>query len=73
MRTGLFIFLVLAFAAMLPARAAAPAAQTKPNILWLIGENLSLSYRFPKELLSGWRALDAAVLATSAGFLKTAR
>jgi hypothetical protein len=39
----------------------------------LIGEKLSLSYRFPRELLPGWRALDAAVLATAAGFLKTAR
>jgi hypothetical protein len=39
----------------------------------LIGENLSLSYRFPKELLPGWRSLEAAVLATAAGFLKTAR
>jgi hypothetical protein len=39
----------------------------------LIGDNLSLSYRFPKELLPGWRALDAAVLTTAAGFLKTGR
>jgi hypothetical protein len=37
----------------------------------LIGDSLSLSYRFPRELLPGWRALDAAVLATAAGFLKT--
>jgi hypothetical protein len=37
----------------------------------LIGDNLSLSYRFPRELLPGWRALDAAVLASAAGFLKT--
>lgn len=39
----------------------------------LISDNLSLSYRFPKELLPGWRALDAAVMATAASFLKTAR
>jgi len=37
----------------------------------LIGDNLSLSYRFPRELLPGWRALDAAVVATAARFLKT--
>ena len=39
----------------------------------LIGDDLSLSYRFPKELLPGWRALDAAVLTTVGGFLKTGR
>ncbi|MCV3241303.1 hypothetical protein [Mesorhizobium sp. ZC-5] len=39
----------------------------------LIGDDLSLSYRFPKELLLGWRALDAAVLTTAAGYLKTGR
>jgi hypothetical protein len=37
----------------------------------LIGDNLSLSYRFPRELLPGWRALDAAVVATATRFLKT--
>jgi hypothetical protein len=37
----------------------------------LIGDNLSLSYRFPKEFLAGWRALDAAVVTTAASFLKT--
>jgi hypothetical protein len=37
----------------------------------LIGDNLSLSYRFARELLPGWRALDAAVLASAARFLKT--
>lgn len=36
-----------------------------------LGDNLSLSYRFPKELLPGWRALDAAVATTAARFLKT--
>lgn len=39
----------------------------------LVGDGLSLSYRFPKELLPGWRALDAAVLATAASYLKTGR
>jgi hypothetical protein len=39
----------------------------------LVGDGLSLSYRFPKELLPGWRALDAAVLATAADFLRTGR
>lgn len=39
----------------------------------LVGDGLSLSYRFPKELLPGWRALDAAVLATATGYLKTGR
>ena len=38
----------------------------------LIGNNLSLSYRFPRELLPGWRALDAAILATANRYLKTA-
>ncbi|EHK55071.1 hypothetical protein [Allomesorhizobium alhagi] len=38
-----------------------------------VGENLSLSYRFPKELLADWRALDAAVLAETSRILKTAR
>ncbi len=37
----------------------------------LIGDNLSLFYRFPRELLPGWRALDAAVLATATRFLRT--
>jgi hypothetical protein len=39
----------------------------------LVGDNLNLSYRFPRELLPGWRALDAAVLATAGSFLKTGR
>lgn len=38
-----------------------------------VGENLSLSYRFPKELLANWRALDAAVLAETSRILKTGR
>ena len=37
----------------------------------LIGHNLSLSYRFPRELLPGWRALEAAVLATANRYLRT--
>lgn len=38
-----------------------------------VGENLSLSYRFPKELLADWQALDAAVLALASRMLKTGR
>jgi hypothetical protein len=38
-----------------------------------VGENLSLAYRFPKELLAEWRALDAAVLAETSRILKTGR
>lgn len=38
-----------------------------------VGENLSLSYRFPKELLADWPALDAAVLAQASRMLKTGR
>jgi hypothetical protein len=38
-----------------------------------VGEDLSLTYRFPRELLQGWRALDAAVLARAADFVRTAR
>jgi hypothetical protein len=36
-----------------------------------VGENLSLAYRFPKELLAEWRALDAAVLAETSRILRT--
>jgi hypothetical protein len=36
-----------------------------------VGENLSLAYRFPKELLAEWRALDAAVLGETSRILKT--
>lgn len=36
-----------------------------------IGGNLSLTYRFPRELLQGWRSLDAAVLATARGLIRT--
>lgn len=38
-----------------------------------LGDNLSLTYRFPRELLQGWRSLDAAVLARAATFVKTSR
>ena len=37
-----------------------------------VGDNLSLTYRFPKELLGQWQRLDAAVLAAATGFLRTA-
>ena len=36
----------------------------------LVGHGLSLSYRFPRTVLPDWKALDAAVLATTAGYLK---
>ena len=36
-----------------------------------VGDNLSLSYRFPKELLGNWRELDAAIRNKAAGMLKT--
>lgn len=38
-----------------------------------VGGNLSLTYRFPRELLQGWRSLDAAVLATARNFIRTSR
>lgn len=38
-----------------------------------VGEQLSLSYRFPEEMLESWEALDAAVSAKVAEMLKTAR
>jgi hypothetical protein len=36
-----------------------------------VGDNLSLSYRFPKEFLTDWRSLDEAVMAKTARILKT--
>jgi hypothetical protein len=36
-----------------------------------IGTDLSLTYRFPRELLGDWQALDAAVVARANGFLKS--
>jgi hypothetical protein len=38
-----------------------------------IGDNLSLTYRFPRELLADWRSLDAAVMARAAEMVGTAR
>jgi hypothetical protein len=38
-----------------------------------VGGNLSLTYRFPRELLQGWRSLDAAVLATARTLVRTSR
>jgi hypothetical protein len=38
-----------------------------------VGANLSLSYRFPRELLADWQALDAAIAAETGRILKTAR
>jgi hypothetical protein len=37
----------------------------------LVGDNLSLTYRFPDALLPDWQALDAAVLAEAGRLLKT--
>lgn len=36
-----------------------------------IGKELSLSYRFPRELLEHWPALEASVREAASGFLKT--
>lgn len=36
-----------------------------------VGDDLSLTYRFPRELLANWPALDAAIVAKVAGILKT--
>lgn len=36
-----------------------------------LGEELALTYRFPRALLSDWRKMDAAVLAKASGYLKT--
>ncbi len=37
-----------------------------------VGNDLSLSYRFPKELLGDWQKLDAAIRAKAASMLRTA-
>ena len=37
-----------------------------------VGDNLSLTYRFPKEMLGEWQRLDAAVLTAASRFLRTA-
>ncbi|RWK55748.1 hypothetical protein [Mesorhizobium sp.] len=39
----------------------------------LVGDNLSLTYRFPMEFLSGWQALDAAITAKAARMLRSGR
>jgi hypothetical protein len=36
-----------------------------------VGDNLSLSYRFPRELLGDWQKLDAAIRAKAASMLRT--
>jgi hypothetical protein len=36
-----------------------------------LGDNLSLSYRFPRELLGDWQKLDAAIRAKAASMLRT--
>ncbi|TPL51127.1 hypothetical protein [Mesorhizobium sp. B2-4-6] len=36
-----------------------------------VGDDLSLTYRFPRELLANWPALDAAIAAKVASMLKT--
>jgi hypothetical protein len=38
-----------------------------------VGDNLSLSYRFPAELLGDWAKLDAAIRAKASSMLGTAR
>ena len=38
-----------------------------------VGDDLSLTYRFPRELLADWQALDTAIAAKVAGILKSGR
>lgn len=38
-----------------------------------IGDEMSLTYRFPAELLGEWQALDMAITAKAKSFLQTAR
>jgi hypothetical protein len=38
-----------------------------------IGDNLSLTYRFPKDFLGDWQALDAAIMAKATHILKSGR
>ena len=38
-----------------------------------VGDDLSLTYRFPRELLANWQALDIAITAKVAGILKSGR
>lgn len=37
----------------------------------LVGDSLSLTYRFPKQFLGDWQALDAAVVAEAATMVRT--
>jgi hypothetical protein len=37
----------------------------------LIGDELSLNYRFPRRLLNDWQSLDAAVTAKARSFIRT--
>ncbi|MER8836117.1 hypothetical protein [Mesorhizobium sp. M0909] len=39
----------------------------------LVGDNLSLTYRFPREFLGNWQALDAAISGEATRVLKTGR
>ena len=36
-----------------------------------VGDDLSLSYRFPRELLGDWAQLDAAIRAKAASMLRS--
>ncbi len=38
----------------------------------LVGDGLSLTYRFPRQFLGDWRALDDAVMASALSMLRTA-
>jgi hypothetical protein len=38
----------------------------------LVGDGLSLNYRFPREVLAAWKALDAAVAAKARSYLRVA-
>lgn len=38
-----------------------------------LGDNLSLTYRFPREMLAQWKAMDDAVTAKASAMLRTAR
>jgi len=38
-----------------------------------VGDSLALTYRFPKEFLDNWQALDAAIVAEATHVLKAAR
>jgi hypothetical protein len=38
-----------------------------------VGDSLTLTYRFPKEFLSNWQALDAAIAGAAARLLKIGR